>query len=169
MAPAFDMQLQQRAESMGKRLLDHLDYTGVLALELFLKGGELLANEFAPRVHNSGHWSIDGAHTSQFENHLRAICGMPLGDTGISSPSVMFNLLGKMPANAGQQIANHNDAPCVHWHDYQKTPREGRKIGHVTVTAANESELAARATQFAGSLGVSAELDLEAVLGKGTE
>lgn len=169
MAPAFDTQLQQRAESMGRRLLDHLDYTGVLALELFLKDGELLANEFAPRVHNSGHWSIDGSHTSQFENHLRAICGMPLGDTGISLPSVMFNLLGKMPANAGQQIVDHNGKPSVHWHDYQKTPREGRKIGHVTVTAENESELAARATQFAGRLGVSAELDLEAVLGKGLE
>lgn len=169
MAPAFETQLQQRAESMGRRLLDHLDYTGVLALELFLKDGELLANEFAPRVHNSGHWSIDGSHTSQFENHLRAICGMPLGDTGISLPSVMFNLLGKMPANAGQQIVDHNGKPSVHWHDYQKTPREGRKIGHVTVTAENESELAARATQFAGRLGVSAELDLEAVLGKGLE
>lgn len=169
MAPAFDTQLQQRAESMGRRLLDHLDYTGVLALELFLKDGELLANEFAPRVHNSGHWSIDGSHTSQFENHLRAICGMPLGDTGISLPSVMFNLLGKMPANAGQQIVDHNGKPSVHWHDYQKTPREGRKIGHVTVTAENESELAARATQFAGRLGVSAELDLEAILGKGLE
>jgi 5-(carboxyamino)imidazole ribonucleotide synthase len=94
---------------------------------------------------------------------------MPLGDTGISSPSVMFNLLGKMPANAGQQIVDHNGTPSVHWHDYQKTPREGRKIGHVTVTAENESELAARATQFAGRLGVSAELDLEAVLGKGLE
>ena len=117
MAPAFDTQLQQRAESMGRRLLDHLDYTGVLALELFLKDGELLANEFAPRVHNSGHWSIDGSHTSQFENHLRAICGMPLGDTGISSPSVMFNLLGKMPANAGHQIFDHNGMPSVHWHE----------------------------------------------------
>ena len=75
-APAFARQLQARAESLIQRLLDHLDYVGVMALELFLKDDELLANEFAPRVHNSGHWSIDGAHTSQFENHLRAICGL---------------------------------------------------------------------------------------------
>ena len=166
MAPAFDPQLQGRAEAMIHRLLDHLGYTGVMALELFLKDGELLANEFAPRVHNSGHWTIDGAHTSQFENHLRAICGMPLGDSGISSPSVMFNLLGEMPAYAGQQPADQYQIPGVHWHDYHKTPREGRKIGHVTVTAENTSELADRAAQFAGKLGVAAELDLESVLGK---
>jgi 5-(carboxyamino)imidazole ribonucleotide synthase len=169
MAPAFDPQLQRRAEAMIQRLLDHLDYTGVMALELFLKDGELLANEFAPRVHNSGHWTIDGARTSQFENHLRAICGVPLGDTGVSSPSVMFNLLGEMPAYAGEQPADQYRIPGVHWHDYHKTPREGRKIGHVTVTAENTSELAARAAQFAGKLGVAAELDLEAVLGKPVE
>ncbi len=98
--------LQARAETMIQSLLDHLDYTGVMALELFLVNGELLANEFAPRVHNSGHWTIDGSHTSQFENHLRAICGLPLGDTGISSPAVMFNLLGEMPAYARQQSAD---------------------------------------------------------------
>lgn len=169
MAPAFDPQLQGHAEAMIQRLLDHLDYTGVMALELFLKDGELLANEFAPRVHNSGHWSIDGARTSQFENHLRAICRMPLGDTGVSSPSVMFNLLGEMPAYARQQSADQYLVPGVHWHDYHKTPREGRKIGHVTVTAENESQLAARAAQFAGRLGVAAELNLEAVLANPAE
>ena len=166
MAPAFGSELQARAESMIQSLLDHLDYTGVMALELFLQDGELLANEFAPRVHNSGHWSIDGAHTSQFENHLRAICGLPLGDTGISSPSVMFNLLGEMPAYAEQQMAEQFPTPGLHWHDYHKTPREGRKIGHVTVTAEGETELKARASQFAGKLGVSAELNLESILSK---
>ncbi|MGB5487305.1 MAG: 5-(carboxyamino)imidazole ribonucleotide synthase [Lysobacterales bacterium] len=166
MAPAFDRVLQERAETMIQSLLDHLDYTGVMALELFLHDGALLANEFAPRVHNSGHWSIDGAHTSQFENHLRAICGLPLGDTGISSPSVMFNLLGKMPENVRQQSVDHYPTNGLHWHDYHKTPREGRKIGHVTVTAAGETELKARAAQFAAALGVSAELNFEAIMGK---
>ena len=166
MAPAFDRILQERAESMIQSLLDHLAYTGVMALELFLVDGELLANEFAPRVHNSGHWSIDGAHTSQFENHLRAICGLPLGDTGISSPSVMFNLLGKMPENVRQQSADHYPKNSLHWHDYNKTPREGRKIGHVTVTAGSETGLKARAVQFAAELGVSAELNFEAIMGR---
>ena len=163
MAPAFDEALQQRAEAMIKSLLDHLDYTGVMALELFLVDGQLLANEFAPRVHNSGHWTIDGAQTSQFENHLRAICGLPLGDTGISSPSVMFNLLGQMPALAESQTQSESG---VHWNDYRKIPRDGRKIGHVTITADGESELKARAAQFAGRLDVAAELNFEAILSK---
>lgn len=163
MAPAFEQELQQRAEAMIQSLLDHLDYIGVMALELFLVDGELLANEFAPRVHNSGHWTIDGAYTSQFENHLRAICGLPLGDTGISSPAVMFNLLGQMPSLAGTQAANQPE-PGVHWNDYRKTPRDGRKIGHVTVTAECESELVAKAAQFAGKLDMAAELNFEAIM-----
>ncbi len=169
MAPAFDLQLQSRAETMIQSLLDHLNYTGVMALELFLMDGELLANEFAPRVHNSGHWTIDGAHTSQFENHLRAICGMPLGDTGISSPAIMFNLLGEIPAYAIQQAADPHPAPGLYWHDYHKTPREGRKIGHVTITADGHTELKARAAQLAGKLGVAAELDLEAIMSRAGE
>ncbi len=164
MAPAFDSQLQSRAEALVQRLLDHLDYVGVMALELFLKDGELLANEFAPRVHNSGHWSIDGAVTSQFENHLRAICGLPLGDAGNSSRTLMFNLLGEMPAYAEQHIADQDAIPGVHWHDYCKTARAGRKIGHVTVTAGSEAGLKARAAQLAAELGVAAELNLEAVM-----
>ena len=166
MAPAFGPELQARAETMLQSLLDHLDYTGVMALELFLLNGKLLANEFAPRVHNSGHWSIDGSHTSQFENHLRAICGLPLGDTGISSHSIMFTLLGEMPAYAEQQKAEQYPTPGLHWHDYHKTPREGRKIGHVTVTSESETGLRAQASQFAGNLGVAAELNLESILGK---
>jgi len=161
MAPAFDQALQRRAESLIQRLLDHLDYTGVMALELFLVDGELLANEFAPRVHNSGHWTIDGARTSQFENHLRAICGLPLGDTGNTSAAVMFNLLGEMPDYARQQATEVHPAEGLHWHDYQKTPRAGRKIGHVTVTADSESGLKARAAQLAAELGVAAEMNFE--------
>jgi 5-(carboxyamino)imidazole ribonucleotide synthase len=166
MVPAFEAQLQKRAETMIQSLLDHLDYTGVMALELFLVGGELLANEFAPRVHNSGHWSIDGARTSQFENHLRAICGLPLGDTSLSSPSIMFNLLGEMPAFARQQPTDSYSKLNLHWHDYHKTPREGRKIGHVTLTTGSESELISKAAQLAGELGVAAELDFEAIMDK---
>lgn len=169
MAPAFDIHLQNRAQMMIQSLLDHLDYTGVMALELFLMDGELLANEFAPRVHNSGHWTIDGAHTSQFENHLRAICGLPLRDTSISSPAIMFNLLGEMPAYAMQQANTPHPSPGVHLHDYHKTPREGRKIGHVTITADDEVALKARAAQLAGNLGVAAELNLEKIMSQAGE
>lgn len=164
MAPAFEQQLQARAEDLIRRLLDYLDYTGVMALELFLKDGELLANEFAPRVHNSGHWSIDGTCTSQFENHLRAICGLPLGDTLNESHVLMFNLLGEMPRCAIQQPVDQIALAAVHWHDYHKIPRAGRKIGHVTVTAQMQTGLRAISAQLASELGVAAELNLEAVL-----
>jgi 5-(carboxyamino)imidazole ribonucleotide synthase len=167
-APAFGEALQAYAEVLARRLLDHLEYTGVLALELFLRDGELLANEFAPRVHNSGHWTIDGACTSQFENHLLAVCGLPLGDTGIKSPSLMFNLLGAMPECAGRQYPDPDGNNTVHWHDYRKTPREGRKIGHVTVTARSQAGLQARAAQLAVELGAAAELDLDVAM-KGSE
>ncbi len=163
-APAFDLRLQSRAEALIQRLLDHLDYTGVMALELFLKDDELLANEFAPRVHNSGHWSIDGASTSQFENHLRAICGLPLGDTQNKSCALMFNLLGDMPQCANPLLLGQTTSANVHWHDYHKTARADRKIGHVTVTEGSEAGLWARAAQLAGELGVAAELNLEAVM-----
>jgi 5-(carboxyamino)imidazole ribonucleotide synthase len=163
-APAFEEYLQSAAELLVQGLLDHLDYTGVVALELFLKDGELLANEFAPRVHNSGHWTIDGAHTSQFENHLRAICELPLGNTESSFRSLMFNLLGEMPEYLKQLPADHQPIPGVYWHDYQKTPRDGRKIGHVTVCAGSETGLKARAAQLAAELGVAAELNLDTVI-----
>jgi 5-(carboxyamino)imidazole ribonucleotide synthase len=163
-APAFGEGLQDQAETMIRSLLDHLGYTGVMALELFLVGDRLLANEFAPRVHNSGHWTIDGACTSQFENHLRAICGLPLGDTDIRFRSLMFNLLGKMPDVALQASPDTAASASVHWHDYHKTPRENRKIGHVTVTANTAAALQARSAQLASALGVAAELDLGAVM-----
>jgi 5-(carboxyamino)imidazole ribonucleotide synthase len=163
-APAFSAELQVHAEALVRRLMDHLDYTGVLTLELFLKDGGLLANEIAPRVHNSGHWTIDGGCTSQFENHLLAICGLPLGDTQNHSPVLMFNLLGQMPACAGEETFEAATNAAIHWHDYHKTPRAGRKIGHVTVTAEGEPGLRARAAQLAAALGVAAELDLQSVL-----
>ncbi len=167
-APAFDQALQGRAERLIQHLLDHLDYTGVMALELFLKDGELLANEFAPRVHNSGHWSIEGAGTSQFENHLRAICGLPLGDTQLKIMALMFNLLGQMPEQKIQSAILPANQGKVYWHNYHKTARPGRKIGHVTVTSQSETGLRALAAQVASELGVAAELNLETVLRRST-
>lgn len=127
------------AHDAAHKLLDRLDYVGVLALELFDCDGELLANEFAPRVHNSGHWSIEGAATSQFENHLRAVCGLPLGSTHARGRVAMLNLIGELPAP--EPLLALRD---VHLHLYGKAPRPGRKLGHVTVWASDEHKLAAR-------------------------
>jgi 5-(carboxyamino)imidazole ribonucleotide synthase len=119
---------QAEAEAICATLMDALDYVGVLAIELFEVGGRLVANEFAPRVHNTGHWTIDGAETSQFENHLRAILGLPLGSTGARAPSVMVNLVGVVP-DAGLLLAIGG----ARLHMYGKEPRPGRKLGHVTL------------------------------------
>ena len=120
--------LQARAESLVRRLLDRLDHVGVLALELFELDGSLLANEIAPRVHNSGHWTIEGSATSQFENHVRAVLGLPLGSTAVEGRWAMVNLIGAAPSRA-ELLA----VPGAHLHLYAKAPRPGRKIGHVTV------------------------------------
>jgi len=120
--------LQAVAEAQTHRLLDALDYVGVLAVEFFQVGTELLANEFAPRVHNSGHWTIEGAETSQFENHLRAILGLPLGSTRARGAHAMLNLIGVLPDPA-RVLA----IPGAHLHDYGKESRPGRKVGHVTI------------------------------------
>ncbi len=101
---------QAEAEELAGRLLEELDYVGVLALELFEVDGRLLANEFAPRVHNTGHWTIDGAVTSQFENHLRAILGLPLGSTEALAPAVMLNLIGAR-AGVGEAARASGSAP----------------------------------------------------------
>jgi 5-(carboxyamino)imidazole ribonucleotide synthase len=128
---------QAQAEEYGRRLLDELGYVGVLALELFDAGGELVANELAPRVHNTGHWTIEGSTTSQFENHLRAILGLPLGPTD-ARPSLMVNLIGETPpADAVLAI------PGAHLHLYGKEPRPGRKLGHVTLVEPNDEREAA--------------------------
>lgn len=131
-APAKDVTsaLQAQAEAYSQKLLDRLDYVGVLALELFEKAGQLHANEMAPRVHNSGHFSIEGARTSQFENHLRAVLGLPLGSTEIPEPTAMLNLVGALP-----DAASVLEVPGAHLHLYGKAPRPGRKVGHITVTA----------------------------------
>jgi 5-(carboxyamino)imidazole ribonucleotide synthase len=138
-APGLDASRQQRAEDLATRLLDDLDHVGVLAVELFDVDGDLLANEIAPRVHNSGHWTIEGAETSQFENHLRAILGEPLGSTATRGPSAMINCIGEMPdRHAVLSVAG------AHFHDYGKAARPGRKLGHVTVTADDDADLTAR-------------------------
>ena len=128
---------QAAAEELAGRLLDELGYVGVLALELFEAGGRLLANEFAPRVHNTGHWTIEGAVTSQFENHLRAILGLPLGATDAIATSVMINLIGGAPATEALLRL-----PGAHVHLYGKEPRPGRKLGHVTLVGAAEATVA---------------------------
>jgi 5-(carboxyamino)imidazole ribonucleotide synthase len=130
--------LVQTAVGHAHALGEALDYVGVFALELFCRDGILLANELAPRVHNSGHWTIEGSETSQFENHLRAVLGLPLGDTRMIGHACMLNWIGSMP-----------DADTVlresggHWHDYGKEPRAGRKVGHATLRADTAHELAA--------------------------
>ena len=111
-----------------QRLLTELDYVGVLALELFVTGDQLLANEFAPRVHNSGHWSIEGADPSQFTAHLQAICDQPLSAPQLNGYSGMLNLIGTIPDSARSQTLGT-------LHDYGKAPRPGRKLGHITIVA----------------------------------
>ncbi len=135
LAPHRHPVLQKAAEIQLKRVLRHFDYAGVLTIEFFVRQGKLIANEMAPRVHNSGHWTIEGAATSQFENHLRAILGMPLGDTTPTGHSAMINFIGRLP-DRDSILA----LPGVHWHDYGKEPRPGRKIGHCTVVASSAVE-----------------------------
>jgi 5-(carboxyamino)imidazole ribonucleotide synthase len=128
-APAPEAEeLQSVAEDYATRVLDALDYVGVLAIELFHAGAQLIANEMAPRVHNSGHWTIEGAHTSQFENHVRAILGYPLGDTTALGFSCMVNIIGRLPS--APQVLKHRYA---HLHLYGKSARPGRKLGHITL------------------------------------
>ena len=137
LAPAnADPALEAQALDAARRVAEALDYVGVFALELFLKDGVLVANEMAPRVHNSGHWTIEGAETSQFQNHLRAVLGLPLGSTRAVGHAVMLNWIGEMP-DAAPVLAE----PCGHWHDYGKSPREGRKVGHATLRADSPAEL----------------------------
>jgi 5-(carboxyamino)imidazole ribonucleotide synthase len=154
LAPAQDIAaLQPRATALARILAERLDYVGVFALELFVKDGELLGNEMAPRVHNSGHWTIEGAHTSQFENHVRAVLGLPLGDTNARGLSAMFNWIGELPDAA--PVLRTVDA---HWHDYGKQARPGRKVGHATVCAPDAAMLATRLEALGKALGREAQV-----------
>jgi 5-(carboxyamino)imidazole ribonucleotide synthase len=138
-APGLDPTLQARGEAIARRVAEELDHVGVLAVELFEVGGELLANEIAPRVHNSGHWTIEGAATSQFENHLRATLALPLGPTAARGASAMVNCIGAMPPRDGVLAV-----AGAHLHDYGKTPRPGRKLGHVTLVGPDHAALDGR-------------------------
>jgi 5-(carboxyamino)imidazole ribonucleotide synthase len=131
--------LQAKAEHIATRALEALGYVGVLAVELFQVGDELLVNEMAPRVHNSGHWTIEGAETSQFENHVRAVAGLPLGPTAPVGRSVMINLIGGWP-----EPATVLAIPGAHLHLYGKQPRPNRKVGHITVRGDSDAELVGR-------------------------
>ena len=135
-APLFDDDLTLQAQTIAKHFIETLNYVGTLAIEFFVVDGKLFVNELAPRVHNSGHWSIDGAVTSQFENHIRAILNMPLGSTEAVSNTVMINCLGKMPPS--DQVLVYSNAKL---HDYQKSPRPGRKLGHINLIEASETPL----------------------------
>ncbi len=133
-----DDAMQAKAVEYAEQLLDKLDYVGVLALELFQAGDSLLANEFAPRVHNSGHWTQDGAVTCQFENHLRAISGLPLGATDAIGHAAMVNLIGEIPASEAVLVNRH-----AHLHLYGKQARPGRKVGHINLCAPSEQQMEA--------------------------
>ncbi|MFM1886624.1 MAG: hypothetical protein RL026_1781 [Pseudomonadota bacterium] len=137
-APAMEAAARRHV----RKVLQHFDYVGVLTIEFFVQRGRLVANEMAPRVHNSGHWTTEGAVTSQFENHLRAILGLPLGSTQARGHSAMLNLIGTMPERS-RLLAQEG----LHWHDYGKMPRAGRKLGHLTLveTSARKRDLRASA------------------------
>ncbi len=138
-APFEDAGLQAQAEAWLTRLMERFDYRGVLTIELFHTADGLVANEIAPRVHNSGHWTIEGAETSQFENHLRAVLGWPLGATSARGSAAMVNLLGRLPPREAVLAF-----PGAHLHDYGKAPRPNRKVGHCTLVDPSRARLLER-------------------------
>ena len=137
----------------ARRIAEALDYVGTFALELFVRDGRLLGNEMAPRVHNSGHWTIEGSPASQFENHGRAVLGRPLGDTSALGINAMLNWVGELPP-ADPVLAE----PRAHWHDYGKSPRAGRKVGHATFCADDAAEMRDRLRRIGAALGREAQV-----------
>ena len=148
-APYGSPRWQRHARRYLERVLTHFRYNGILTIEFFVRRGRLIANEIAPRVHNSGHWTIEGATTSQFENHLRAILGLPLGATAARGFSAMVNLIGERPPRE-RLLA----LAGVHLHDYGKTPRPGRKMGHCTLVESTAKARDARVRALLKDLGV---------------
>ncbi|CAN5191718.1 5-(carboxyamino)imidazole ribonucleotide synthase [soil metagenome] len=145
-APAAVSSFQQViAEGYARKIMEELNYVGVLTIEFFVSGDKLLANEMAPRVHNSGHWTIEGAETSQFENHLRAVSGLPLGSTAPRGRSAMINLIGTIP-DAARALDG------AHFHDYEKSPRAGRKLAHLTLSAESWAQLSGQLAAAAKAL-----------------
>ena len=150
-APGLAPAAQAAYETSARRVLERLDHVGVLAIEFFeMPDGSFLANEMAPRVHNSGHWTIEGAECSQFENHIRAVAGLPLGSTESRGDSVMYNIVGAHPPRA-ELLA----IPGVHLHDYGKSARPSRKLGHVTICSANAETLKQAGERVAAILAAS--------------
>jgi len=140
--------LQKLAEDYVGRVLDKLDYVGVLAFEFFEVDGGLKANEIAPRVHNSGHWTIEGAECSQFENHLRAVAGLPLGSTAKLGESAMLNFIGEVPP-VDKVIAIED----CHLHHYGKAFKAGRKVGHATLRCPDRATLDRQITAVESLIG----------------
>lgn len=137
-------ELVAEAEQIGESIASALDHVGMMAVELFVtRDGRLLVNEIAPRTHNSGHYTFGPCVTSQFAQHVRAICGLPLGDTSLLQPVVMLNLLGDLWADGDPDWSPILSLPMVHLHLYGKREaRPGRKMGHVLVLGADEQQLA---------------------------
>lgn len=135
-APIGNSDLQNKAEHIVSKIISKLNYIGVICVEFFIYNNQLIVNEVAPRVHNSGHWTIEGARTSQFENHLRAIAGLELGDTTPIGVSKMYNFIGEIPL-----FCRDNVNPAVHIHSYHKATRPNRKLGHMTIVSENLTKL----------------------------
>lgn len=148
-APGLTPDLQKVAAAIGTSIMEELKYVGVLAVELFQVEGRLLANEIAPRVHNSGHWTMDGSPCSQFENHLRAGLGWPLGGTESLGYTAMLNLLGEEP-DPGEVLT----LPGAHLHLYGKQPRPRRKLGHLNITGQDSNQVTAQLLAAAEVLGI---------------
>jgi 5-(carboxyamino)imidazole ribonucleotide synthase len=151
----LDLVIAESAVSLARRVATEVELVGVMAVELFLTEDQLLVNEIAARPHNSGHWTIEGAVTSQFENHLRAVLDLPLGDTSRRAPCVAsVNVFG--PADGSDPRRRLGDALAVrgaHVHLYGKHPRPGRKLGHVTVCGSDLDDVRTRAWAAASALG----------------
>jgi 5-(carboxyamino)imidazole ribonucleotide synthase len=149
-APINDDELTRNASVVAQQIAAALDYVGVLAVEFFVVGGELLVNELAPRPHNSGHWTLDAAQTSQFEQQVRALVGMPLGEIAMTHPAVaMVNLLGDRWANGEPDFARAASDASAHVHLYGKSEaKPGRKMGHLTVIGSEVESTASHAAKL---------------------
>jgi 5-(carboxyamino)imidazole ribonucleotide synthase len=142
--------LRAEVRDLAERIAEATDVTGILAIELFLAHGRLLLNEVATRPHNSGHYTIEGAVTSQFENHLRAVLDWPLGETSLNAPAVVtVNVVGVSEADPRANLRRALAVPGVHVHLYGKGPRPGRKLGHVTALGDDADEARERAWRAA--------------------
>lgn len=148
-APHIDPAIERAAHAHARALMESLHHVGVFTVELFQVGGRLLANETAPRVHNSGHWTIEGAPTSQFENHIRAVTGAPVLPMDPAGPCAVLNLIGSIP-DAARAIRE----PGVTVHEYGKPPRAGRKVGHITIAGRSLAETDALVARLTADLGL---------------